>query len=190
MWKQLSRVMSQMLGGATAGRGRNRPGQRRFRPGIECLEDRAVPATFTVTTTLDVVAADGKLSLREAINAANANPGADAIILPAGAFRLTRPGADNTNVGGDLDVTGSTLLRGAGAGVTVIDGQRLDRVFDILGTAPSSIQVTFQGLSVRNGQVDAGGGGGIRVGNADLLVQDCSVSGNRTAGDGGGISNA
>src|SRR5262249_31299965 len=91
---------------------------------------------------------------------------------------------------GDLDVHDSTVFRGAGAGQTVIDGRRLDRVFDALGTAPHSIGVTFQNLTIRNGLAGAGGGGGIRVGNADLLLQGCAVTGNRTSGDGGGVSNA
>jgi hypothetical protein len=144
-----------------------------------------------VTTTLDVVDPnDGRLSLREAITAANANPGADTIIVPAGVYLLALRGADDTNAAGDFDITGSTTFQGAGAGSTVIDGQQIDRVFDVRGTAPGSISVTFHGLTVRNGLADAGGGGGIRVGNADLLVQDCVVTGNRTSGGGGGISNA
>jgi CSLREA domain-containing protein len=50
---------------------------------VESLEDRAAPATFTVNTTLDeVVASDGKLSLREAITRANTTTGADEIIVP------------------------------------------------------------------------------------------------------------
>ena len=169
----------------------NKPQHRRFVPRLESLEDRAVPAVFTVTTALDVVnPADGKLSLREAVSAANANPGADTIVLPAGVYRLALRGSDNNNAAGDLDVTGSTLFRGAGAGLTVIDGQQLDRVFDVRGTAPHSIKVTFQGLTVRNGLADGGGGGGIRVGDADLVVQNCTVTGNRTSGNGGGISDA
>src|SRR4051812_22725557 len=164
--------------------------QRRFVPRFEFLEDRVVPATFTVTTTLDTVASDGKLSLREAVNAANAHVGDDTIVLPAGVFRIARLMADNANVGGDFDVKGTTFFQGAGAGATIIDGQRVDRVFDVLGTAPHSIRVTLHNLTVRNGESDAAGGGGIRVGEADLVVWDCAVSGNRTAGDGGGISNA
>jgi len=105
------------------------------------LEDRLVSAIFTVRTALDVVDPnDGQLSLREAISAADANPGADILVVPAGTYRLALAGADDTNAAGDFDVTGSTLFQGAGAGNTVIDGQRLDRVFDVLGTAPSSIQ--------------------------------------------------
>jgi CSLREA domain-containing protein len=56
---------------------------RPFRLRVESLEDRAAPATFTVNTTLDeVVASDGKLSLREAITRANTTTGADEIIVP------------------------------------------------------------------------------------------------------------
>ena len=95
-----------------------------------------MPTTFTVTTPLDVVANDGKLSLREAITQANAHPGTDTIVLPAGVYRLALTGADDTNAAGDLDVTGSTVFQGAGAGTTIIDGQQLDRVFDVRGTAP------------------------------------------------------
>jgi predicted outer membrane repeat protein len=188
MLKKLRVLISPLVGTPTSAG--NRP-PRRFVPGLECLEERAVPASFSVTTTLDVVNPnDGKLSLREAISAANAHTGADTIILPAGVYRLALTGADDANAAGDLDVTGSTLFQGSGAGNTVIDGQQIDRVFDVRGTAPSSIKVTFQNLTIRNGLADAGGGGGIRVGKADLTVQDCVVTGNRTSGFGGGISNA
>src|SRR5947209_11082115 len=94
--------------------------RRRFRPGIECLEDRLVPATFTVTTPLDVVNPnDGKLSLREAITQANARRGADTIVVPAGLFRIALAGADDANAAGDFDVTDTVTVRGAGAGQTV-----------------------------------------------------------------------
>ena len=89
--------------------------RRRIVARLECLEDRAVPSTFTVTTTLDAVnGTDGKLSLREAVSAANAPRRADTIVVPAGVYRLTRAGADDSNAAGDLDVTGTTLFRGAG----------------------------------------------------------------------------
>ena len=134
--------------------------------------------------------ANGKLSLREAITKANTTAGADVIVLPAGVFKITLAGAgEDANVTGDFDITDTLTIQGAGAGLTIIDGQQLDRVFDVLGTAPSSIKVVLQGLTVRNGNV-TGHGGGIRVGNADLVVRDCVVTGNRASGNGGGISNA
>src|SRR5262249_14163707 len=147
----------------------------RFRPGVECLEGRLAPATFTVTTPLDVVNPnDGRLSLREVVRLANAHPGADTIVVPAGIYRLSLAGLDDTNAAGDLDVHDRTVFRGAGAGVTVIDGRRIDRVFDVLGSAPHSITATFQNLTIRNG-LTGDEGGGIRVGNADLVVQSCTI---------------
>ena len=136
-----------------------------------------------------MIPADGKLSLREAITVANTTAGADMIVLPAGVFKITLAGAgENGNATGDFDITGTVTIRGAGAGLTIIDGQQLDRVFDVAGTAPSSIKVVLQRLTVRNGNV-TGHGGGIRVGNADLVVRDCVVTGNRASAAGGGISN-
>jgi predicted outer membrane repeat protein len=158
---------------------------------LESLEDRAVPATFTVNTTLDeLTAGDGRLSLREAITRANASPGADVIVLPAGLYRIAISVAgDDANLTGDFDVHGAVTIQGAGAGLTIIDAAQLDRVFDVSGTAPSSIRVVLQGLTIRNGNV-SGDGGGIRVANADLVVRDSAVTGNRASGSGGGVSNA
>ena len=62
---------------------RDRPPVRSYLR-MECLEDRVVPSTFTVTTTLDeLTAGDAKLSLREALVRANVHAGADTIVLPA-----------------------------------------------------------------------------------------------------------
>ncbi len=163
--------------------------KRSCRPSLEELEGRNVPATFVVTTGLDVVNPnDGRLSLREAISRADHHAGADTVVLPAGVFRISMAGSDDANAAGDFDVTDSVTIRGAGAGRTILDGQRLDRVLDVLGTAPHSVKVTLEGLSVADGQADDGGG--VRVGNADLMVRDCAITGNRATGDGGGVSNA
>lgn len=160
---------------------------RRFRPALEALEDRLVPSTFTVTTTLDVVkAGDHKLSLRKAISRANHHAGPDIIVLPGGVFKMALAGAgDDANLSGDFDITGSVTIQGAGASATFVDAQKLDRVFDIRGGA-SLKQVTLQGLTVRNGKT--GGGGGISVGNTDLRLLDSVVSDNGAAGTGGGLS--
>jgi predicted outer membrane repeat protein len=163
---------------------------RKARLRLEPLEDRSVPATFKVTTTLDVVnPTDGKRSLREAITKSDVTAGADVIVVPAGVYKISIIGAgENANLTGDFDVTGIVTIQGAGAGLTIIDGQRLDRVFDVAGTDPSSIQVVLQGLTIRNGSATSDGGG-IQVANADLVVRDCAVTGNRSSAT-GGISNA
>jgi predicted outer membrane repeat protein len=156
-----------------------------FRPRLELLENRAVPATFTVTTTIDeLIPGDGKLSLREALTRANTTAGADVVVVPAGLYKIELA----LLLGGDFDISDAVTIQGAGAGKSVIDGQQLDRVFDVMGNAPGSIQVVLQGMTVRNGNA-AGPGGGIRVGNADLVVRDCAVTGNQASQSGGGISN-
>jgi predicted outer membrane repeat protein len=166
---------------------RDLPVRSRLR--VECLEDRAMPSTYTVTTRLDVVdAADGLLSLREAITRANNHAGADTVVLPSGVCRISLAGAgEDANATGDFDVTGTLTIRGGGAGASIVDAQQLDRVFDAIGTAPSSIRLILQSLTVRTGSV-TGDGGGVRGNNADLTVRDCVVAGNRASGSGGGIA--
>src|SRR4051794_38215111 len=117
MWKKLSQMLSQALGTPTAGPGHRQPGQRRFRPALECLEDRAVPATILVTTRADVVNPnDGKVSLREAITMANATAAPDTIVLQAGAYAISIPGAgENANATGDFDITNPLTIVGQGA---------------------------------------------------------------------------
>jgi hypothetical protein len=156
------------------------------------LEDRLVPATFTVTTPLDVVNAnDGKLSLREAISQANAHAGSDTIVVPRGLYKIALPGTDdNANRNGDFDVTGPVTIRGGRRGRDrrrcPASGPRLRRLrhpsFLDQGHAPGPDRPQWPRR--RRGR------GGIRVGNADLVLQDCVVIGNRTLGNGGGISNA
>jgi predicted outer membrane repeat protein len=166
------------------------PRPRPARLALQPLEDRSVPATFNVTTTLDVFdPTDGKRSLREAITAANNLAGADVIVVPAGVFKVALAGAgEDANLTGDFDVTDTVTIRGAGAGLTAIDGQQLDRVFDVSDTAPGSITVVLEKLTVRNGNV-TGHGGGVQVGNANLVVRDAAVTGSRASLTGGGVSN-
>src|SRR4051812_36965185 len=128
MWKKLSQMMSQVLGTPQPGSGRPRRGRPRFRPGIESLEGRLVPATIAVTTFADVVnPADGKLSLREAITQANATPEQDTIVLNAGVYKMTipyDPANTDPNATGTFDILTSATLVGAGAGKTVVDARR------------------------------------------------------------------
>ena len=73
-------------------------------------------------------------SLREAIIAANAALGADTIVLNEGGYILARQGEDQTAFNGDLDITDSLTITGAGATRTTIDGNSYrtrNRVFDI-----------------------------------------------------------
>ena len=138
----------------------------------------ASAATFTVTKTPDTL--DGSCtpddcSLREAIEAANADAAADTVILPAGTYPLTlvESGADND--GGDLNIDQSTTLTGAGARVTVIQGNGADRVIDM----SSKITVEISGVTIT-------GGGGVQqgagiFGSGVLTVRDSALVGNSTS---------
>jgi predicted outer membrane repeat protein len=166
----------------------------RFRPTLEVLEDRAVPATLTVNTTLDVLGHDnGMLSLRQAIIDANATRQADTIVLPAGTYTLTRPGAGEYQcLTGDLDILAPLTINGAGASSTVIDANGLDRAFDV-----HSCTVTLSGMTIRGGSASsyvAGtspllGEGGAILNSGTLTVTDCAITGNYASLSGGGIFN-
>ncbi|MFE1442188.1 choice-of-anchor Q domain-containing protein [Streptomyces sp. NPDC058739] len=162
------------------------------------------PVTFTVDSTLDAVDSDasdgvcrsaaGTCTLRAAVMAANARPGST-VELPAGHYRLSIPPnprylntrtADPTT--GDLNVTAPTTFRGAGARETVVDAERLDRVFR-MGADTSLSDLTVTGGEARQREVrvtDPGGGGIANSGN--MTLRRVAVTGN-TAGYGGGIFN-
>lgn len=120
-------------------------------------ETHNTAAAITVTTTADSLAGDGECSLREAVLAANldlaqdacpAGSGDDTIVLPAGVYPLALPGrVENAALTGDLDVTASLTLTGAGRDFTVIDGGQLDRLFHVL--SPATLRISD--LTVRNG---------------------------------------
>ena len=134
----------------------------RRRPILECLEERIQLSTFRVNTTLDTVAVNfkngkdstGHISLRSAIMAADTHKGSNTIIVPAGTFTLTIPGAnEDASATGDLDVKGNVIIKGAGSGSTTVNGNSLDRVFEVL-----SGNVTIQKLSIVGGAGPGRGG--------------------------------
>lgn len=159
----------------------NRP---RFRPTVESLEAREVPAIFTVTTTADVIDPnDGVLSLREAVLQANATNGTDQIVLSAGTYSLTREGRfEDAGLTGDLDIFGNVTLRGYGAGVTVIQANGLDRAIEL-----HSATVVISDMTIRGGATDFYGfGGGLAASNSTLGMNNCTVE-NSQAWWGGAI---
>lgn len=158
-------------------------------------------ANILVNTTVDELNTDGDCSLREAIRAANtdlpvdacqAGSGADTITLPTGLYALAIAGRnENLSATGDLDITGGLVISGADEAVTLINGNGLDRVFEIFGPAAVTIsEVTIQG---GNPGTSAGGpevyGGGISIfGNATLTMNQATLQ-NNTAYQGGGLEN-
>jgi len=182
---------------------------RRLQLSVELLESRQTPATINVTTTLDLVDPnDGLISLREAISQANADAPGDVINLPAGLYQLTLPNAaghESNNASGDLNLTQSMTIQGAGA-ATFIDGNGLtlhDRVLQISnpGGTAAAPQVILKSLGVQHGEAPAISstnpgdsseihGGGIMNDTGCALTLDQVVVRSNTAPLGGGLSNA
>lgn len=154
--------------------------------GVAAVAGFALPSVaddFTVTTTSDRnngACQGGDCSLREAIIAANLNPGADTITLPAGTFTLSIAGRGEEFADtGDLDITDSVTITGQGRDSTVIDGNGLDRVLHILPEGDAAIAVTLSDLSVENGTALNHVGGGILVAQrATANLTDIDVSNN------------
>ncbi|MCL4190247.1 MAG: PKD domain-containing protein [Thermoguttaceae bacterium] len=120
---------------------------------------------FYVNTTDDAVdanpgdgiaaAADGRTTLRAAVMEANALIGEDVTInVPAGLYLLTLGGTDDTARAGDLDISGRVAIVGAATATTVIDGARLDRIFQVL---PSGI-ADLHNLTITHGRAEKGAG--------------------------------
>ena len=153
-----------------------------------------------VTTNVDETTADGQCSLREAISAANNNnsgpggdcdagTGADGISLHADHYNLSGGAGENSNAGGDLDVSSDLNIHGASAAATTIDAKGIDRVLDIQSGKTVGIDsVTITGGHAPNGTATpspgtpAEDGGGIR--NLGTLSLTDSVVTANSAGNG------
>jgi CSLREA domain-containing protein len=137
-------------------------------------------------------AGSGACTLRAAIMQANALSGLDTINVPAGVYQITRVGSDDTGLNGDLDVSESVTIQGAGSLATIIDGNgnvTNDRVFHIRNN-PNANTVTLNGLTVRDGKPLANGiadnGGGIFARVFRLVMNDVRIE-NNSAARGGGL---
>ena len=147
-------------------------------------EQRLQLSTFRVNTTLDTVAVNlrngkdstGHISLRSAIMAADARRGSSTIIVPAGTFTLSIPGAnEDASATGDLDLKGKITIKGAGSAKTIIDANQLDRVFQVLGG-----NVSISKLTIQNGRASQGAGilnAGGNVSLSSVLIQNNVASG-------------
>jgi hypothetical protein len=195
------------LQGASKSALRDRRPKPTCRPGLEVLEDRAVPAT--VTNLNDA----GPGSLRQAIIDANADPSGDTIVF--------QPGLRGTILltSGQLIVTGSVAITGPGSGLLDITVNGPFRLFQLgtgtvqhyelsgvtlLGglantgsdTLGGAIKFAPEGASetlalrdvVIANNVAQGLGGGLFVGpDGILLMDDCTVDHNTSGGSGGGL---
>lgn len=166
----------------------------------------------TKTADTDDGACDHDCSLREAVLAANLG-GFGVIVLGPGVYTLGIPGAgEGAAHTGDLDVTGSLVVLGAGARRTTLDGGGIDRVLDVLEKGSLEMHdVTVRNGRTRSGVPYAGNGGGILglgpvtlvrswvtanhsadlgggIFASEIKIRDSTVSGNSTGRSGGGLA--
>ena len=143
---------------------------------------------LTVTRTDDPPpngCAPNDCSLREAVIVANAPPGPHTIVLAAGTYNLTRAGpSENGAVTGDLDLTQSVTITGAGNATTIIDGNDIDRILHAL----SGATVTVSGVTLRNGDSGPNDGGAVANGGGNVTLVGVVMTQN-IAEDGGAIDN-
>jgi len=178
------------------------------------LVTHAAATTFTVNSVVDVpdsnpgngvcetASGNGVCTLRAAVQEANANDGADVISLqPNTTYMLSRVGSDETALNGDLDISDSVTINGAGP-ATVVDGNggvTGDRVFDIMACIDNAgfafdctigvVVATLSGLTIQHGTAINSGGGIRNIG--ELTIDQCIIAGNSLTGattSGGGIN--
>ena len=139
------------------------------------FDQTAASATSFAVTNLDDA---GPGSLRDAIAAANGTAGADLITFApslTGAITLSS---------GQLTISDSLQIVGPGRGVLTVDGNLAGRVFDI-PLSPGDVDVSISGLTISNGTAQTGGG--IRVQDENLTLDDVALTGNTAAAEGGGL---
>ena len=140
------------------------------------VEQEDVPLTV-VTTDLDIVdAADGLISLREAILYS-------AVTDEAVTFDASLAGKTIFLDGTQLEINTNVTIDATSIGGITIDAFDQSRVFYI----GSGASVDLLGLTITGGWTE-GDGGGIYVANsASLTLAGCTVTRNITTGGGGGI---
>ncbi len=138
----------------------------------------------TVVDESDGDYSDGDLSLREALELANANLGADTITFDtAGVFATPQ----TITLGGtELAITDDVTITGTGSSQLSIDANQASGVFNVDDGTSSEITVTISGLTITGGSATNGGG---IINVEQLTVASSTLSGNSASDFGGGIHN-
>ena len=136
----------------------------------------------------DLSTPGNQVTLRGAIQDANANPGLDFIVLPAGTFKLKIKGKDeDAALTGDLDILDDLYIDGESPTETIIDGKKAkDRLFHVHG-----VQLEIRNVMLRKGRASGGDarGGAIYADNgSELYLSSAIVRSNKCGEDGGGVA--
>ena len=150
------------------------------------LSATSFSATFTVMNTTD----SGAGSLRQAIDDANNNAGADEIVFDPALMGTILILPDN----GEMLITDDLTITGPGADVITIDADITatndSRIFNIDDSTGTDIVVSISGLTLINGLADDGGdgdNGGAILNNEELSIDSCVFDSNSATVRGGAI---
>lgn len=149
-------------------------------------------ATFTVSKTADTAdgACDADCSLREAVIAANATPGADTIRLRHAYYGFALASPDDEDQAGtdDLDLLDDVTIRGLPDGST-LDANFLGRVVEVM----PDVTAELVDMVLKEGRASARGGGVYNAGTLTLRRSQVTRSevrlGEGALLQGGGIAN-
>ncbi len=145
----------------------------------------AIPALYTVDEVSDIddgMTGLGKLSIREAIKAANGDSAPSTINFSATAFAGTQT---ITLTGGVMAIDNAVTVNGPAGGL-ILNAASLSRIFDT-SASPAAAAVTISRMTLTNGSA-TGSGGAILVGDEALSLSRVTVSNSTATGDGGGIN--
>jgi hypothetical protein len=171
---------------------------------VEALEERAVPAVFNVNSTAELLNPPaGTVTLRSAIEMANATPGSNTINLTVpGTYSIALPTSPTPDPAkgafikpNPSGLSGSTLtVQNTSGGPVAVDGSHFSRAFDVNpddNLVPGPFTVVMQGFTIQNGVASpgdgaAGSGGGIRdQGSVNLTLTNMSLTNNLATAGGG-----
>ncbi len=178
---------------------------------MELLETHRVLASFEVTSLLDTTdAGDGVVTLREAIESANNQAGADTITFATNLINNAPKTITLTQ--GELTINEALTITGPGQTLLAIDADEMSRVthvvkpfdpLDPLNPTEASIDVTLDGLTLTGGKTTGDNfpdleelktvhnGGGVRFASTGTLtLVRSTVTGNTITGNeakGGGV---
>jgi CSLREA domain-containing protein len=145
--------------------------------------------TFTVdklADTSDGSCTPGNCSLRDAIDAANADATADTIVFGGAASS----GMISLTLGQLPTIIHPVTITGPGAAALTVQGVGTHRIFYI-DASSATFDVTISGLTLTHDSGTVSGGGGAIYNNTGhLTVSDAVITGIKATGKGGGIFSA
>lgn len=154
----------------------------------------APAAEFLVSKQADTAdgVCDSDCSLREAIQAANALPGSDRVVLQHGYYGIaltSNGGDDDAAESGDLDLSDDVDIVGLRTpSYSAIDANQLDRVLEVL----PGVTATLSDIHLRDGRYTGEGGCIHNAGHLTLTrtqVLNCRARAGSGEARGGGIYN-